>query len=362
VNTLILLHTSLKSTIMKNQKPEPGLHPGVLTHKQGDPKAKPLILGDSPLASKGILISEIYRCPHCRSRHFVGIGKQKGVQRFKCKRCSKHFSESTGKLSYCLKKRELLKQYLDCFLSGLSIRKSAKCCGISIQTSFNWRHKILVALQGLSSPEFERIVEVVETEELFSTKGQQRKTGGCQSQNSATNHELEPSTSAEGSHFNTEGCRAPRSVGILHALDWQGNLMMKVVGTSKIKKRDFERILNGKLDKVEVICAKADRSVTAYVRGIDAEYVRSKRGGVRKADSGYQITNVLKSVLSWRNFMIRFHGVATRYLQNYLNWYMLLHRLKYSKYQMLQTLHILMKEERAWYQFKTKNYNTDIRT
>jgi hypothetical protein len=45
-----------------------------------------------------------------------------------------------------------------------------------------------------------------------------------------------------------------------------------------------------------------------------------------------------------------------------LNWYMLLNRLKYSKYQMLEALHIFLKEDRAWYQFKAGVYNTDFRT
>jgi transposase-like protein len=347
---------------MKIQNSEQSLQQRVLIHKQSESKTNPLILQDHSAESPNIFELETYSCPHCRSRHFVGVGKQKGVQRFKCKSCSKYFSETTGKFSYCLKKREQLKQYLDCFLAGLSIRESANICDISIQTSFTWRHKLLVAFQRINSPEFERIVKVVSLEEPFNTKGQRREIVDCQRESNAVNFGEGPSTSAEDMYLKAQGSNAPETVGVLHAMDWQGNLMMKVVGTSKIKKGDFERILSDKIDKVQVICAKADRSVTAFVRGSDMEYVRSKRGGVRKADSGYQITNVLKSVLTWRNFMIRFHGVATKYLQNYLNWYILLNRLKYSKYQMLEALNILVKQERVWYQFKVGVFNTDFRT
>jgi transposase-like protein len=347
---------------MKNQHPEHSLHPRVLKHEQIESKANILISDGHLVESQCIFESETYGCPHCRSRQFVGIGKQKGVQRFKCKSCSKYFSETTGRFTYCLKKRERLKQYLDCFLAGLSIRESAKICGISIQTSFTWRHKLLVAFQRMNSPEFERIVEVEGIEESFSNKGQRKRTQVFQKERSGMNKEEEPSTLVDKKHLKAEARNAQKTIGILHALDWRGNLMMKVVGIAKIKKRDFERILSGKLDKVQVICAKADRSVAAFVRGSDMEYVRSRRGGVRKAERGYQITNVLKSVLNWRNFMVRFHGVATKYLQNYLNWYVLLNRLKYSRYQMLEALHILLKEERAWYQFKAGVFNTDIRT
>jgi transposase-like protein len=356
-----VLH-NIKSTIMKIQNQEQSLHSRVLNHGELESEQSELTLLANIVESQSIIKFETYSCPHCQSRHFVGVGKQKGVQRFKCKNCSKYFSETTGKFSYGIKKRGLLKQYLDCFLAGLSIRESAKICGISKHTSFIWRHKILVALQRMGSPEFERIVEIESIVEPFSTKGQRKERVDCRKASKAVNSGEESSTTVNGRHLTAGESNIPKTVGVLHALDWQGNLMMKAVGTSKLKKRDFERIFSSKLDKVQVICAKADRSVTAFVRGIDVEYVRSRRGGVRKAERRYQITNVLKTVLSWRNFMLRFHGVATKYLQNYLNWYMLLNRLKYSKYQMLEAYNILMKEERAWYKFKTGVFNTDFST
>jgi transposase-like protein/flagellar hook-basal body complex protein FliE len=347
---------------MKDQNSEPSLRPSALRHNESKSKADHLYLQDHLAEFQNQFESKTYSCPHCQSRQFVGVGKQKGVQRFKCKSCSKYFSETTGKFLYCLKKRERLTRYLNCFLAGLSIRESAKICDISIQTSFTWRHKLLAAFQKIASSEFEQIIAMEGTEESFSTKGQRRKKHDYSSESIAINKEVEPTSSVNEKKLKFEGSDAPKTVGVLHVIDWQGNLMMKVVGDSKIKKRDFDRILSGKLNKVEVICAKADRSITAFVRGSDVDYVRSRQGRVRKAECGYQITNVLKSVLNWRHFMIRFHGVATKYLQNYLNWYMLLNRLKYSKYQMFEAIHILMKENRAWYQFKTGIFNTDFRT
>ena len=45
-----------------------------------------------------------------------------------------------------LKKNELLKIYISNMLAGYSLEKCAKLTGISKQTSFDWRHKILSAL------------------------------------------------------------------------------------------------------------------------------------------------------------------------------------------------------------------------
>ncbi|MDD4210034.1 MAG: hypothetical protein PHI52_06825, partial [Bacteroidales bacterium] len=82
-------------------------------------------------------------CPHCGSMKTIKNGVIKGVQRFICNDCKKNFRPSTGSATVNLKKKELFKMYIPHMLSGKSIRLCAKEVGISIQTSFDWRHKIL---------------------------------------------------------------------------------------------------------------------------------------------------------------------------------------------------------------------------
>ena len=89
-------------------------------------------------------------CPHCSSKHIRANGKLNGVQRYLCNGCKKNFSETTGKFWFAIKKKDKLNRYLYCLLSGYSIRKSAKETGISLQTSFNWRHKLLTSFSGVS--------------------------------------------------------------------------------------------------------------------------------------------------------------------------------------------------------------------
>ena len=84
-------------------------------------------------------------CPHCVSNKIRANGRLKGVQRYVCNDCKKNFSETTGKFWFSLKKKDKVHQYLYCLLSGFSIRKSAKETGGSIQTSFDWRHKLLTS-------------------------------------------------------------------------------------------------------------------------------------------------------------------------------------------------------------------------
>ena len=103
-------------------------------------------------------------CPHCKDQRIRANGKLKGVQRYLCNGCGKNFSETTGKFWFALKKKDKINKYLYCLLSGYSIRKSATETGISIQTSFDWRHKLLTSFSSVSVDEFEGIVE---SDDLF---------------------------------------------------------------------------------------------------------------------------------------------------------------------------------------------------
>lgn len=50
--------------------------------------------------------------------------------------------------------------YLRCMLEGKSIRACAREVGISVPTSFNWKHKILSALKSLDEEiKFSIIIE-----------------------------------------------------------------------------------------------------------------------------------------------------------------------------------------------------------
>ena len=87
-------------------------------------------------------------CPRCNSKKVRKNGFNKTMQRFFCADCNKSFSASTNTITHSSKKTlEIWQKYVDCMISGLSVRKSAAICGICKDTAFKWRHKILDALQ-----------------------------------------------------------------------------------------------------------------------------------------------------------------------------------------------------------------------
>ena len=85
-------------------------------------------------------------CPHCCSTTVYRRGKQKGVQMYRCNSCGKWYSETTGTPLYDIKLKPKWQAYLNCMEKGMPIKKIAKELDISIQTSFDRRHKILASL------------------------------------------------------------------------------------------------------------------------------------------------------------------------------------------------------------------------
>ena len=90
---------------------------------------------------------------------------------YKCVSCEKWFSSTTGTPLWDIKKKEKWQSYIACMQQGMSIKKTAKAVGISIQTSFDWRHKILSVLSGQAPEKLEGTVECDELELALSNKG-----------------------------------------------------------------------------------------------------------------------------------------------------------------------------------------------
>ncbi|MDD3630496.1 MAG: hypothetical protein PHF55_05695, partial [Bacteroidales bacterium] len=111
-------------------------------------------------------------CPRCKCEYVTKAGVHNGRQVYKCKKCKYQFRETAKSLVYHMHKYPLMLNYLKCMLEGKSLRACAKEVGISLPTSFRWRHKILSAIQGLEGGiNFSGITETDELLMQYSEKG-----------------------------------------------------------------------------------------------------------------------------------------------------------------------------------------------
>lgn len=87
-------------------------------------------------------------CVHCQSEKIIKHSMYKSTQRYKCNSCKRTFLPITGTLTYQIKKPNQFALYASIVEKEglLTIAKMAERVGISIPTSFEWRHKILLSL------------------------------------------------------------------------------------------------------------------------------------------------------------------------------------------------------------------------
>ena len=110
-------------------------------------------------------------CPHCNSSKVYKRGKQNQVQMYQCRECNKWYSETSGTPLWDIKLKGKWQGYLRLMQQGMSIKKIAKELGICIQTSFDWRHKILSSLSKFTPETLSNVVECDELELSLSSKG-----------------------------------------------------------------------------------------------------------------------------------------------------------------------------------------------
>ena len=67
------------------------------------------------------------------------------------RKCGRLIRVTTGTFVYRIQMKEKMLDYFRCMLEGKTLRAFAKEVGISLPTSFDWRHRILAALRNFEA-------------------------------------------------------------------------------------------------------------------------------------------------------------------------------------------------------------------
>lgn len=184
-------------------------------------------------------------CPHCNSRNVVRFGKTKqGTQRYRCKDCGKTFTATTGTLFSHSRRPALLRQYLECMNQHLSLRKTAKICGISLKTSFTMRHRILDTLSSANAES--RLDGIVEADETFldlSFKGN----------HSRGNFKL-PREPHHRGHTQTQRGRSLHKVCLVTAIDRESDTLIRVSNLGVPAAGDLSDTLHATMPAGTTLC------------------------------------------------------------------------------------------------------------
>lgn len=284
-------------------------------------------------------------CPHCSSTKVYKRGKQRGVQMYKCNDCNKWYSETTGTPLYDIKIKHKWQAYLNCMEQGMPIKKIAKELNISIQTSFDWRHKILSSLSQFTPTELSGQVECDELELALSNKGSKS---------------LERKPRKRGTDFKrNQGKGVVTTVQVVTAIQRNGEKYLKAVQTKRLSKKDLEKVFEGKLaDKTTLITDKHP-SYKAFAK--DNPTIKHKsllaKDHVDKKDKTVHLQSVNNTHQQIRRFLKPFNGVSSKYLQNYLNWYAYVDKIRNSKTTIRQWFIAMLLTDQAYNLFELFKQN-----
>jgi transposase-like protein len=226
-------------------------------------------------------------CPYCSSHRILGKGKYRGRKRYICKDCGKSYNDLTGTPFEGIRDLEKMYKYIACMVNGYSIRKAATMVGISIVTSFNWRHRLLDKFKLLPSVRMKNVLELREKTIPFSAKGQRKPV---------------PKKLLEA------------KVSVIFSCDRVGKVDSDSVFTKDFTKNKLFKRLEGKLTNHSEVISD-NRGIMKSLSGIMKQVTNSNND----LYSHNQLARAV--VLIWEEWMVRFKGVATKYLNNYLHWF-----------------------------------------
>lgn len=245
-------------------------------------------------------------CPHCESRSVIRWGRFLGRQRYKCSACARTFNDLTGSPAAYSKRLELWQAYGACMIIGLSIRRSAKRVGIHPSTAFRWRHRICSALRSNDDTSLGGWVELGYYGIPFSEKGRRQ---------------LGRPARRRGPRFRNLPI-GPSRVSVLAACDRRGGVWTDMCHSPVPNAAAWQGALESQLAPSVAFTAKPGRfsACAVFARRVAASYEPARLGGRRRSPLAH-VHGVSRYVRDLRSWMLRFRGVATRYLPNYLAWH-----------------------------------------
>ena len=272
-------------------------------------------------------------CPDCGSKFFVKNGTyerkidEKKVQRYLCKKCRGTQFPDINTPLYNLKEKSKWVDFVCLMLDKdepMSCVSIAKALDVSERTSFRWRHKFLSSLNQvnpLSSAEEQEIDEVYFPFNVKGTIGKEKFEEYI-----TPKHEdnIESKLREKEKVMQKENyqviflCRHNR-MG-----DFDFN-PIKIQKKGIVAQADLKRVMTDLDLSGKTILTDKEPSMIAYMKtleGVNHLTFRSsdmKKGILKdKKVHNNNINSMMAQIGTWFKY---FHGVSTKYLENYLKWF-----------------------------------------
>ena len=262
-------------------------------------------------------------CRHCGLGPVVRWGRgQGGLQRWRCRACSRTFNSAFGTGLARVKKRPVFHRFIENMTQNqpLSCRDAAKAFGIARTTAWRWRMKVCDAIKGCGT---ERLGGVVEADETFQRESRKASREWA-------NHQKNPAVHP----------RPPRLRWVDHARHdlpmkrglsrWQVPIMT-IMDRSGGRRADMLRglsyasigpVLEKHIEPDAALCSDKAQAYKKFVAKTGMRHIRVRaRKGERVKDKTFHIQNVNSLHSRYGKFIEPFRGPATRNLPGYIAWF-----------------------------------------
>jgi transposase-like protein len=277
---------------------------GVATSMQGGRRGRSSRIEQDAVGRIGERKVESQGCAHCGGQDIVRWGLSRGLPRYRCKSCSRTFNAATNTPLSGLRKKESWLAQTQAMIEGVSLAKAAERCGVHPSTAYRWRHRFLSA-PALDKPQMlQGIVEADETFILESFKG--RRSGLTRKPRHRGGKARHP-----GGYF--------ENIPVLVARDRSGATIDAVL--SEDTAACIAQALAGAVTPANLLVCDGGRPLCAFARRANIPVrVVPAPGKPLPGEPEIHINNVNAYHSRLKEWLRRFHGVATENLPNYLGW------------------------------------------
>lgn len=249
-------------------------------------------------------------CPHCTAERVVKNGTARGLQRYKCRGCGRTFCALTGTPLAGLHMRGKWLEQAAALRDGLTLHEAAEQLNVAVSTAHRWRHRFLSLPKTVQAQALVGIAEADETYFLRSLKGQRKGLG-------------RPARK-RGGRATKRGLSAEQ-VPVLVARDRSGTTADFILAADDAP--HVAAALQPILAKDAILCTDGSKALAAAARtmGITHRPVNLS-AGIRVVAGVYHVQNVNAYDSRLKDWLRRFRGVATKYLDSYLGWFRAIER------------------------------------
>ena len=249
--------------------------------------------------------SQARACPHCQGTDLALHGQASGLQRYRCQACRRTFNALTGTTLARLRMKDKWLGFSGALVASEPLRPAAATLGVHRNTALRWRHRFLTALKADRTATLQGITEADETYVLESHKG-------CR--------KLDRPARRRGGKAAKRGLSSEQ-VCVLVARDRTGQTLDWVTGYGQMSKAQLSGALQHVLATDVLLLSDGNPTYRGFAQeaGICHEAINLS-AGVR-VNGAVHIQNVNAYHGRLKQWLNRFHGVATHHLDNYLGWF-----------------------------------------